>query len=87
MYRYTKEMPNLPTIDTIFPYNLGTLIYPEIDTDNFTGNLTTSEYSFLYNGRLHLQQITNTLPIPPIPSNDAYPSGFEQYPGVLSIIQ
>lgn len=36
----------------------------EIPPDNFTSNKTTALYNFNYNGRLHLEQITNTLPSP-----------------------
>jgi hypothetical protein len=59
----TNKIP--PTSTEIFPFT-DIQTREVIPLDNFTSNKTSAKHSFIYNQRLHLQQIYNTLgnPIP-----------------------
>lgn len=67
----------VPSLTEIFAFsNFETNM--DIPVDNFTGNKTSAKHSFVYNKRLHLQQISNSLPIIADVYNN-YSFQFEKY--------
>lgn len=79
LFSVNENQSNSPSATQAFDYSF-LVSNLEIPIDNFTGNKTTSKYNFLYNQRLHLEQVTNTLPAPYEPSNDYFPNYVETVP-------